>query len=161
MLCDACNKREATFHTIETINGIRTETHLCSECRRKLMSGDGGMGNLFSQLSSLLTGAPRQSAGAVCPSCGTTEREFLSTGFVGCENCYKTFRRVILPRLARIQAGTVHIGKVPAPEAATPAEEYERLKTELKKAVDAEDYERAASIKNRLCQIRQNEEGKE
>ena len=38
MLCDACKKNEATYHTIKQFNGIKTETHLCADCRRKLVS---------------------------------------------------------------------------------------------------------------------------
>lgn len=159
MLCDACKKREATYHTIKQYNGIKTETHLCSECRRKLISESGGAGGLFSELSALF-GGQEKAAGAVCPKCGTTREEFLSTGFVGCEQCYKAFASAIEPRLDRLQSGSVHTGKRPGKAASTPAGEYERLKAELKRAVDAEDYERAAKINLRLKQLR-NGDGSE
>ena len=32
MLCEKCNKNQATFHYAEVINGVRSEHHLCSEC---------------------------------------------------------------------------------------------------------------------------------
>lgn len=42
MKCEKCNNLEATFHYSSTINGNKTEAHLCSECARKL-----GYGNLI------------------------------------------------------------------------------------------------------------------
>lgn len=32
MLCEKCNKNQATFHYAEVINGVRSEHHLCGEC---------------------------------------------------------------------------------------------------------------------------------
>ena len=90
----------------------------------------------------------------MCAECGTTEEEFLNTGYVGCENCYKEFANLILPRVSQMQQGLVHVGKMPAVAAATAEGEYARLKAELKKAVDAEDYERAAKINLKLKKLK-------
>lgn len=35
MLCDKCKKNPATFHQVVNINGKITEKHLCSECAKK------------------------------------------------------------------------------------------------------------------------------
>lgn len=53
-----------------------------------------------------------------------------------------------------MQQGLVHVGKMPAVAAATAEGEYARLKAELKKAVDAEDYERAAKINLKLKKLK-------
>ena len=153
MLCDACKKNEATYHTIRQYNGIKTETHLCAECRRKFVTG--GISDFanafFSDFSSVFGNAKKT---RVCAECGTTEEEFLNTGYVGCENCYKEFANLILPRVSQMQQGLVHVGKMPAVAAATAEGEYARLKAELKKAVDAEDYERAAKINLKLKKLK-------
>ena len=36
MLCEKCNKNEATIHYTEVINGVRKERNLCSECMQEL-----------------------------------------------------------------------------------------------------------------------------
>lgn len=76
MLCDACKKNEATYHTIKQFNGIKTETHLCADCRRKLVSaGKSDFANaFFSDFSSVFGAAAAKKR--VCRTCGTTEEEF-------------------------------------------------------------------------------------
>ena len=50
MLCDECGKNKATFHSIEKINGVTNERHLCSECQKKYggsIMKMSGLGSLF------------------------------------------------------------------------------------------------------------------
>ena len=154
MLCDACKKNEATYHTIKQFNGIKTETHLCADCRRKLVSaGKSDFANaFFSDFSSVFGAAAAKKR--VCRKCGTTEEEFLTSGYVGCEKCYNEFANLILPRVSQMQQGIIHVGKTPASAASTPESEYARLKEELKRAVDIEDYSRAAKINMKLKKLR-------
>ncbi len=35
MLCENCQKREATYHVTQTINGHKTEKHLCGQCAQE------------------------------------------------------------------------------------------------------------------------------
>ncbi len=35
MLCDKCKKNEASIHMSQNINGMQSELHLCSECAQK------------------------------------------------------------------------------------------------------------------------------
>lgn len=57
----------------------------------------------------------------------------MNTGYVGCENCYKEFANLILPRVSQMQQGLVHVGKMPAVAAATAEGEYAVLRRNLKK----------------------------
>lgn len=164
MLCDACKKNEATYHTIQQWNGVKRETHLCAECRKKLLlSGADDMGgSFFSNIFSGFTGAYQPKKRAVCPSCGTTEDEFLRTGYLGCEHCYEHLRATVMPRVAKIQQGVTHIGKRPnsfGEEVKTASDEYASLKAQLKQAVDDEDYETAAKIKRKLQELREGAGG--
>lgn len=163
MLCDACGKNEATYHTIKQINGIRTETHLCAACRKKLSTNakSGFTGAFFSGLTELGDGAAYEKK-RVCSVCGTTEEDFLSTGYLGCERCYEQFSELIIPRLTDFQQSSFHVGKRPKKTGAEvkPApDEYAVLRAELKKAVDDEDYERAAKIKRKLQGLRDGAAG--
>ena len=38
MLCQVCNKNEATVHYTKIINGEIEELHICEECARIIMS---------------------------------------------------------------------------------------------------------------------------
>lgn len=164
MLCDECGKREATFHSIKKINGVTTEKHLCSECQKKHGSSlmqEGlikmsGFGNLFGGLSDFFD-EPRlgKREEYICSACGTTGDEFLNTGFVGCSECYKEFAPIIMPVIRRMQGDVSHVGKVPLGVENSVSAEYERLKKELEKAIELEEYEQASIIRDRMRQLKE------
>ena len=35
MLCNECEKNNATVHITKILNGVKTESHLCEECAKK------------------------------------------------------------------------------------------------------------------------------
>ena len=92
----------------------------------------------------------------VCTFCGTTLEDFSASGYVGCEYCYAAFGKEIDERLPKMRQGSVHVGKSPSKEAATLEGEYERVNAELKKAMAAEDYDRATQLTARLKDLRNN-----
>lgn len=49
-----------------------------------------------------------------CPFCGRRLSEYLKTGFLGCTECYNTFREEINSDLFNLQGGNLcHTGKPP------------------------------------------------
>ena len=34
MLCNECGKNQATVHSVQYINGAKSEVHLCAECAK-------------------------------------------------------------------------------------------------------------------------------
>lgn len=44
----------------------------------------------------------------VCPSCGTSFKDFLDTGLFGCEYCYTVFEKKLLPYLFDCQGADRH-----------------------------------------------------
>ena len=156
MLCDDCKTNEATFHSIRRINGVKTETHLCAECQKKHgyeMLPISGLGDIFGTFNDFFGDSLLPSS--VCESCGTTSEDFLSTGYVGCEHCYDQFNRLILPRLQQMQQKIQHTGKQPG-QNEKPLSEYDRLKCELDKAIEIEDYEKAGQINEQLKKLKEN-----
>lgn len=157
MLCDECGKNEAKFHSVTQVNNKRTERHLCAECQKKL--GDPflkmqGFNNFFSSLGDYL-GVPQQRQDEyICPSCGTTGDEFLRTGFVGCAACYKEFAPLMLPAIKQMQGDVSHVGKVPQGVVSSVSAEYDRLKTELQRAVSVEDFETAAMLQEKMRRLK-------
>ncbi len=166
MLCQNCGKHEAEYHYKSNVNGTVTEQHLCSECAKKLGYSvpffghtDNFLGSLLSDFfggSAIKTAAP----GAVCPLCGSTAGDISRTGKVGCAQCYDTFSDMLLPYIRRIHGNTEHTGKIPSDAGAEikTKRELVQLKEELKKAVEAQEFEKAAQLRDRIKELEGGED---
>lgn len=90
----------------------------------------------------------------VCPICGMTWAAFKSGGVMGCPHDYEHFEQRIAPLIRRAQENaTQHAGKMPTQLRQTsPAKQIDtaRLRRELEQAVDAENYELAAKLRDEL-----------
>ena len=159
MLCQNCKKNEANMHMKRIINGSATEVHLCSDCARSLGYGDsfGSFGLGFSDLFSDLLGRTENSlSGAAalrCSLCGKNFNDIAESGRVGCAECYTTFYDKLLPTLRKIHGKTTHQGKIPLNHGETKVESHidiDALKQELKRAVEREDYELAAKLRDQI-----------
>ncbi len=155
--CDKCGK-PATVHLTEISDGEKIEKHLCEDCA----AAEGITVKANLPISQLLEDFILQSAGhedtsdLQCDVCGLTFPEFRQRGVLGCPNDYDAFSEVLDPMLRQAQEGAEqHIGKVP--ERAGSGQEKQnamlRLRGELKQAIAAENYERAAEIRDRLKEM--------
>lgn len=163
MLCERCGKRPATVHVTRVVNGDKSEFHLCGECAAQEQEELGisleppfSIPHLLGELLNYqpwLTGrrgAPAE--GARCGRCGLTYEEFTRTGLLGCSQCYEAFGAQMEPLLQRIHGATRHAGKAPRRQegALSLQRQVERLRQELSAAVAAEEYERAAELRDRI-----------
>lgn len=159
MLCDECKKNQATYHSIKKINGVTTEKHLCYECHMKQAEKElpFGVDGLFSGFKNLFS-MPTHRAAYRCSVCGTTSDEFLETGFVGCQNCYKDLSAVIMPVVSKVQNDTHHVGKSPYGIGSSSendiSAEYATLQRQLRQAVEDERYEDASVIRDKMRVLR-------
>lgn len=152
-ICQVCNKREATVYFTQIVNGKKTDMYMCSQC-----AGEGykiDLNTLISGLLGLDGDAEDEGPDTIevrCDRCGMTADEFNRTGRMGCSRCYDVFFDPMQILLKRIQGNTRHHGKVPERYAAVHAAELEteKLKQELKECVRAEEYERAAELRDRI-----------
>ncbi|MEM9083749.1 MAG: UvrB/UvrC motif-containing protein [Planctomycetota bacterium] len=82
-----------------------------------------------------------------------TFAQFRETGLLGCPACYRAFEKHLSPLLERAHDGGInHIGKVPA-RAGTSIDRQQRialLRRQLDEAITAEEYERAAAVRDEL-----------
>jgi protein arginine kinase activator len=89
-----------------------------------------------------------------CPICGLTWTSFKTTGLMGCPHDYELFEGKLSPLLKRAQEGaTDHVGKVPRKKKTQETDRQVtsmRLRRELQKAIDAENYEQAARLRDQL-----------
>lgn len=98
-----------------------------------------------------------------CPTCGLRYGDFKKQGRFGCGNCYRTFRHDLEAIMRKIHGASLHRGQSPVfsmsdsdQNVPIPVKEEERLEQELKKAIDTEDFERAAEIRDKLKTIRES-----
>jgi protein arginine kinase activator len=88
---------------------------------------------------------------SVCAVCGTTIDDVRRDNRLGCGACYTSFKSTLLPLLARFHRHVSHVGKVPGGgRPSSRLAEITRLRLSLTKAVAAEEFERAASLRDRL-----------
>ncbi len=89
-----------------------------------------------------------------CPDCGMKFVEFRNGGRLGCPHDYDVFREDLLPLMEGVHSGTKHVGKTPRQKAASRAraghQELTTLRKKLQKAIDAEKYEEAASLRDQI-----------
>jgi protein arginine kinase activator len=154
MLCDECKKNQATYHSIKKINGETSERHLCGECQQKYAGGGfSSLSGLFSGFNTMFSEPPRRKT-IQCSKCGTTAEQFLKTGFVGCSNCYTDLDEIITPVIKRVQGDVQHTGKMPLGRGADHGAEYARIKKQLDKAVEEQNFEEAMILRDRMRALR-------
>lgn len=151
MKCHHCDK-QATVHLTQILNGQMHKMDLCESCAHA--KGVTNPENL--SIGSLmdkgeLIGDASGSA-MVCESCGTTHQDFKKGGRLGCEACYHIFRPVLDPLLDGMHAGIKHFGKAPAGSEVRIDfdREMSGLKKALNDAVETEDFEKAAELRDRI-----------
>lgn len=158
MLCQSCAENTATTHIKTIVNGEFREYRLCQECAQKLgyMNLFDGFGiDLENFLGSFLSeGAKSASLPQLerCQKCGSSIADIKRTGKLGCANCYKTFTAQIMPSIKRIHGNTKHTGKISSSATlqVRRASELEKKKKELKRAIELQEFERAAVLRDEI-----------
>lgn len=157
MLCDICGKKEATVHLTEIINDQMTKLHLCEECAKKKgaeMEEHFGLADLLAGLADL--GTPVETIKEKkfkCPSCGLAYSDFKKIGKLGCGQCYETFKSYLVPLFKRIHGSDAHVGKIPRKKKKllkTKKVNVEELKRRLKRAIELEEFEEAAKLRDEI-----------
>jgi protein arginine kinase activator len=161
MLCDHCNERPAAIHLTQIEGNEVTTAHLCEQCAAEKGIQAGATVTklpLSGFVASVGQGAaaalpPDADAGS-CEFCGATLQDFRDTGRLGCAHCYASFEQHLRELLRRIHGAPHHAGKLylPATPASPedPAHHVEILREQLRRAVDAENFEAAADLRDRI-----------
>jgi len=158
MVCDSCGSGDAVVNLTEIVNNEMTMSHLCEKC-----AAEKGLGTepepVNFPLTDFLAQMGDEPAGkhvdesAQCTFCGLTFKDFRETGRLGCPHCYATFESHLRSLLRRIHGGTAHVGKVylsPDPSIGEVEKRLEGLRRRLQRAVDSEDFERAAELRDEI-----------
>lgn len=158
MLCEKCKKNTATVHMERVVNNTKTEYNLCAQCAAGFdteISLDSFIKNFLSSVIGL------EKSGALlgvhedmprCQVCGMTYEDFKTEGKLGCAECYRIFRTQLDGVLKNIHGSTEHMGKLPNKVSShiLIKREISSLKKQLREAVESEEYEAAAEIRDRI-----------
>lgn len=167
MVCENCGEREAVIHLTQIVNNSVTTMHLCEPCAAEKGVETGASVAKFPLGDFLATlgkgGGAEQAEGGLdvpCRFCGASLRDFRQTGRLGCARCYESFAGHLRDLLRRLHGSATHVGAQYRPEhalAGAPAEREEpldrelgELRNQLKRAVDAENFELAAELRDRI-----------
>jgi protein arginine kinase activator len=180
MLCDRCQKKDAKILYTEIINGVKKEQHLCEECatdytsfqmEKPLLNSELTLNDLLSTLlEAYNTGGEKEQgetkSDIVCDQCNTTYEEFLQKGRFGCSHCYQSFNAdgQLGRTLKGIQGAEVHTGKRPKGLVTASTDrrfkdfsEAEKLSLKLQEAIEKEEFEEAARLRDLIKQMKKEE----
>lgn len=175
MKCDesGCNQK-ASVHLTEIVNGNITKLNLCEYCAQKKgsqLEQHFGIADLLQGLADFeesLAETPQEKV--KCPKCGISFDEFKKIGRLGCAECYNAFHEKLNTLLKRIHGSSKHVGKIPKKSAdqvmskemkaketklkkSQITSELTQLRTSLQTAVQKENYEEAARLRDRIKQL--------
>src|SRR5881296_3707051 len=162
MLCQICGKNPATVHFTEIHDNTMSEIHVCERCseERGLQAPQAkqkfDIADLIAGMVDSVTSTEEERVGHVqCPGCGLLYSSFKETGRLGCSECYSAFQFQLRPLLRRIHGDTRHRGKSPAHSsgAVTSTRQIQRLHDELQRAVEREDFEAAAGLRDEIRKL--------
>lgn len=158
MVCDNCGSADAVVHLTQIVNNQMSTHRLCEKC-----AAEKGLESAPEPANFPLTDflaqmgkdpvAEADPAGVQCSFCGLTFKDFRETGRLGCPHCYETYAPQLQRLLRRVHGGTQHVGKVylpPDPSASDLERRLEGLRRRLSRAVEAEDFERAAELRDEI-----------
>ena len=165
MQCQDCNEHTATIHLTEISSGNRQERHLCQDCAQKqglAVKNQIPLNELLTTLLAAQGDADEQTISAdpletdkECPLCGMTLQRFRKESLLGCANDYEVFEETLKHIIEKSQGGnTSHCGKVPSHVPTDTQDQIKlmALRQELEAAVKAEDYEKAAQLRDQIEQ---------
>ena len=160
MQCQICKKNEATIHLTEITDGERTEIHICEHCAAEQGIAVKSQIPLNELLAGLLSVQPTDDEmfglseqKLSCPHCGFTLEQFRKEAVLGCPYDYEVFQKQLAPLIEKAHDGkTVHCGKVPSktPQDTKKQIELTALRQQLEDAVQSEDYELAAKLRDKI-----------
>lgn len=161
MQCEQCGSRPAAIHLTQIVDNQVTQLHLCEVCaEEKGIQTGASLAKL--PLAGFLASVGKGAAAALAPSrddrrcgfCGATLQDFRDTGRLGCPHCYETFETHLRDLLRRIHGSSQHVGEVylspAAPQAVDAARRLSQLREQLRRAIEAENFELAAELRDQI-----------
>lgn len=164
MLCQNCKRNDASVHVKRIVSGESAEIHLCTSCAIVLGLSDSAasfspnqdiFGNLFSSGDTKTVNRLLR-----CETCGFSFEDITNTGRPGCPDCYRVFSGKLRPAIGKLHGRAVYKGKIPssADEASLREKKIDALKVRLSKAVEEQQFELAAVLRDEILKLTDKEE---
>ena len=175
MQCESCKEREATIEFTTVAGDEKKTSNLCAVCAAAVsqQQAKATEEDQSDELAGKATPVKKKKVNVVvghlskseaktkaCPDCGMTYDEFRKIGRLGCSSCYQAFAKPLKRLLKRIHGADHHTGRSPGMPGPSPkqdqADEVDslgKLRDELSKAVEDEEYERAAQLRDQITRL--------
>ena len=111
MICNVCQKNEATVHLTQMLEGEIKKMDMCESCAQQQGVDEPGMPlvDLLVGLGPSSSEGDSQSKSSVkvlsCEVCGHSLADFKKTGRLGCSHCYQVFEDQMDPMLRSMHKG--------------------------------------------------------
>ena len=160
MQCDRCSERPASVHLTQIVNNSVTTVHLCDQCAAgKGVQTSASVAKF--PLSDFLASMGKGGGGevtvgddaALCDFCQGTLSDFRETGRLGCPHCYESFGQHLRDLLRRLHGSNQHVGEQYESAQSTPQRPESKIGTlrdQLRKAVEVENFELAAELRDKI-----------
>ena len=117
MLCESCNKNNATIQLLKSTKGKKESLMLCDKCAIEIMSlaledEEINLEDFLLDLNTYIECIEERvkDKALVCKNCGTRFSDFEENNFLGCEKCYEIFKNRIIFLLNLEEAEIKHRG---------------------------------------------------
>lgn len=166
MLCEKCHQREAVVKFTQVIGNEKTTLNLCKACAEKQGLGNPliDISKVFGKIIIAILGehitaqtdedVKKMDEGTGCERCGLLWSDFKKTGRLGCPHCYDTYMEQLKVLLRRLHGSNKHIGKQIKKEKSVTPDSLNTLQKKLKKAIEREEYEVAAEMRDRIRELK-------
>src|SRR5688500_7806151 len=157
MMCDVCRERDASVHLTRVVQGEVTLQYLCPKCAAELgietvaSTPQTVLGEVLNAVQQQGNTNPLESVH--CSLRGKTLKDLRSTGSLGCARCYDACEASMRELLRKVHGNAQHVGRkyvAPMPEISARASTLGELRDRLRRAIDNEEFELAASIRDKL-----------
>lgn len=161
MLCDKCKKNQAAVYFEQITNGEKVEFNLCYKCSLDFQTPMFFNNVLNGILLNINTLNNNEINELKCQTCGLYYNEFRKRGKLGCNSCYSSFKKELNAIFKNIQFNSEHKGKFPKKSGAEILRKREiaNAKKILKKAIENEEYEEAAYLRDKIRLMEQKIKG--
>ena len=161
MICNVCQKNEATVHLTQMLEGEIKKMDMCESCAQQQGVDEPGMPlvDLLVGLGPSSSEGESQSKSSVkalsCEVCGHSLADFKKAGRLGCSHCYQVFEDQMDPMLRSMHKGIKHTGKAPKnfKDDRALRDQLAKLEKDLHQAVEEERYEDAAVLRDSIKQL--------
>jgi len=156
--CRRCAK-SATLHITEIQDGKAVAVHLCNSCAQEYLDEEAEQvssappEDVTAKLEELMS--EDADSDTRCTNCNISFGEFREQGRLGCPTCFQEFHGDLMPLLENIHESATHVGKRPKRNPAQTADQSRliQIRQQLESAIDREDYEQAASLRDEIAEI--------